>query len=88
MPCTSTRGRVAQPEPRAAPTTPADVASPSFPPSSCQVVVEGDPGDFFYIILDGEAVVYQNSLQGPHKVNHLFKADFFGERALLEDAPR
>jgi hypothetical protein len=32
--------------------------------------------------------VYQNSMQGPHKVNHLFKADFFGERALLEDAPR
>lgn len=28
------------------------------------------------------------ALQGPRKVNHLFKADFFGERALLEDAPR
>lgn len=53
-----------------------------------EVVVEGDPGDFFYIILDGEAVVYQNTVQGPRKVNHLFKADFFGERALLEDAPR
>ncbi|KAI8465523.1 MAG: cyclic nucleotide dependent protein kinase [Monoraphidium minutum] len=53
-----------------------------------EVVIEGDPGDFFYIILDGEAVVYQNTLQGPRKVNHLFKADFFGERALLEDAPR
>ncbi|GBF87745.1 cyclic nucleotide dependent kinase [Raphidocelis subcapitata] len=53
-----------------------------------EVVVEGDPGDFFYIILDGEAVVYQNTPSGPHKVNHLFKADFFGERALLEDAPR
>lgn len=53
-----------------------------------EVVVEGDPGDFFYIILEGEAVVYQNTLQGPRKVNHLFKADFFGERALLEDAPR
>ena len=55
---------------------------------AAQVVVEGDPGDFFYIILDGEAVVYQNTLQGPRKVNHLFRSDFFGERALLEDAPR
>jgi hypothetical protein len=32
-------------------------------PWCAQVVVEGDPGDFFYIILDGEAVVYQNTLQ-------------------------
>lgn len=51
-------------------------------------MVEGDTGDYFYIILDGEAVVYQNTMQGPAKVNHLFKADFFGERALLEDTPR
>lgn len=50
---------------------------------------EGEQGDYFYIIKDGEAVVTQT---GPdhrqHKVNHLFRADFFGERALLVQEPR
>lgn len=50
--------------------------------------MQGDPGDLFYIIKEGEAVVYQSSAQGNRKVNHLFKADFFGERALLCDEPR
>uniref|UniRef100_A0A7S0V7R7 cGMP-dependent protein kinase n=1 Tax=Polytomella parva TaxID=51329 RepID=A0A7S0V7R7_9CHLO len=53
-----------------------------------KVIVEGDKGDFFYIIKEGEAIVLQNGPQGPRKVNHLFKADFFGERALLSDEPR
>lgn len=52
------------------------------------VIKQGAPGDFFYIIKEGEAVVYQNSQKGLCKVNHLFKADFFGERALLCDEPR
>lgn len=50
--------------------------------------MQGDPGDLFYIIKEGEAVVYQFTPQGTRKVNHLFKADFFGERALLCDEPR
>ena len=50
--------------------------------------MQGDPGDLFYIIKEGEAVVYQSTPQGTRKVNHLFKADFFGERALLCDEPR
>ncbi len=49
---------------------------------------QGDPGDLFYIIKDGEAVVYQKTEQGEKKVNHLFKSDFFGERALLSNEPR
>ena len=53
-----------------------------------QVITEGDKGDLFYIIKDGEALVLQNTAQGQRKVNHLFKADFFGERALLCDEPR
>ena len=53
-----------------------------------QVITEGDKGDLFYIIKDGEAIVLQNTAQGQRKVNHLFKADFFGERALLCDEPR
>ncbi|GFR45931.1 hypothetical protein Agub_g7393 [Astrephomene gubernaculifera] len=53
-----------------------------------KVIVEGDKGDLFYIVKDGEAIVYQNTPGGQRKVNHLFKADFFGERALLTDEPR
>ena len=50
--------------------------------------LQGDPGDLFYIIKEGEAVVYQDGENGRRKVNQLFKADFFGERALLSDEPR
>lgn len=53
-----------------------------------KAIVEGDQGDLFYIVKDGEAIVYQNTQNGQRKVNHLFKADFFGERALLKDEPR
>jgi cGMP-dependent protein kinase 2 len=53
------------------------------------VVVEGDPGDYFYIIKEGEAVVFQSGPGGQQrKVNHLFRSDFFGERALLVQEPR
>lgn len=45
-------------------------------------------GDLFYIIKEGEAVVYQDTDHGKRKVNQLFKADFFGEKALLSDEPR
>ncbi len=38
----------------------------------------------FYIIKSGEAGV----TQGGKEVNRLFKADFFGERALLANEPR
>lgn len=50
--------------------------------------VQGETGDAFFIIKQGEAVVYQETEQGLRKVNHLFKADFFGERSLLRDEPR
>ena len=50
--------------------------------------LQGDPGSIFYINKEGEAVVMQATPQGQKKVNHLFKADFFGERALLSDEPR
>lgn len=51
--------------------------------------LQGEPGDLFYIIKEGEAVVYQDSGAGSRKrINQLFKADFFGEAALLSDEPR
>eukprot|EP00798_Chlamydomonas_sp_ICE-L_P031872 gene31872-7080_t len=48
------------------------------------IITEGETGDKFYIIKEGEAVVYA----GGKEVNRLFKADFFGEQALLKDEPR
>ena len=50
--------------------------------------MQGDIGDQFYIIKEGEAVVTQNTEEGSKRINMLFKADFFGERALLTDEPR
>jgi CRP-like cAMP-binding protein len=53
-----------------------------------RVVQQGDPGDLFYIIKEGEAVVYQDTPRGTRLVNRLFKSDFFGEQALLRREPR
>ena len=52
------------------------------------VVPQGDIGDQFYIIKEGEAVVTQKAPEGDKRINMLFKADFFGERALLTEEPR
>lgn len=41
-------------------------------------------GSRFYIIKEGEAIVTKDGKE----VNRLFRADFFGERALLRDEPR
>lgn len=56
--------------------------------ASSRPLVQGDPGDLFYIIKEGEAVVFQDSGGTRKRVNQLFKADFFGEGALLSDEPR
>lgn len=53
-----------------------------------RVVQQGDPGDLFYIIKEGEAVVHQDTARGTRLVNRLFKSDFFGEQALLRREPR
>lgn len=48
------------------------------------VVREGDPGDGFYVVLDGRA-----RLEAPGQpVQRLFPGSSFGELALLDDAPR
>ncbi|GIL65139.1 hypothetical protein Vafri_18948 [Volvox africanus] len=52
--------------------------------AGARVIVEGDVGDKFYIIKEGEAQV----VQGEKEVNRLFRSDFFGEQALLQDEPR
>jgi len=54
------------------------------------VVEQGQPGDEFFIIVEGEADVLQKrSDDAPFEnVGHLGPSDYFGEIALLLDRPR
>ncbi|KAF3920899.1 hypothetical protein ABW21_db0207791 [Orbilia brochopaga] len=53
-----------------------------------QVIIrEGDPGDNFYIIEQGTAEVKKRS-EGSKVLKSYTKGDYFGELALLNDAPR
>ncbi|KAK9447552.1 cyclic nucleotide-binding-like protein [Limtongia smithiae] len=49
------------------------------------IIKEGDVGDLFYLIEDGEAEVFKD---GQGKVNQFSKGAYFGELALLNDRPR
>ncbi|KAF4961993.1 hypothetical protein FSARC_9899 [Fusarium sarcochroum] len=50
------------------------------------IIKEGDPGHAFYLLESGEADAYIG--QSDNKVRHYKKGDYFGELALLNDAPR
>ncbi|KEY63803.1 hypothetical protein S7711_09513 [Stachybotrys chartarum IBT 7711] len=50
------------------------------------IIKEGDPGSSFYLLESGEADAYKGDTD--NKVLHYTKGDFFGELALLNDAPR
>ena len=50
------------------------------------IIREGDPGHSFYLLERGEADAYKGDTS--NKVLHYNKGDFFGELALLNDAPR
>lgn len=49
---------------------------------------QGDPGDEFYIIVEGSAIVTQTIDGSEVKVGELEKSDYFGEIALILDRPR
>jgi cAMP-dependent protein kinase regulator len=44
------------------------------------VMREGDPGEKFYLVLQGEAV----AMKGDHEVHEYQTNDFFGELALID----
>ena len=53
------------------------------------IIRQGDPGDKFYIIWQGHVEVSQVDEDGiSNVVNQLARGDYFGELALLSDAPR
>jgi cAMP-dependent protein kinase regulator len=52
------------------------------------IVKQGEPGDEFYIIVEGSAIVTQTIDNAEVKVGELEKSDYFGEIALLLDRPR
>jgi len=70
----------------------ADALEPCNFQSGEVIVKQGDPGDKFYIIVEGEVLVsHQTDLNDPsssHEVTRLHSGDYFGEIALLLDQPR
>lgn len=54
-----------------------------------EIVKQGDEGDRFYILEDGEAKAFIHGAKGEVEVKHYCKpGEYFGEVALITDAPR
>lgn len=52
------------------------------------VIRQGDPGDRMFLVIAGELEVTQQGSDGNRVLAHLGAGQYFGERALLRDAPR
>ncbi|KAI5860312.1 camp-dependent protein kinase regulatory subunit [Durotheca rogersii] len=55
-------------------------------PKGYKIIRQGDIGESFFLLEDGEADAYKDGR--PQSVKHYKKGDFFGELALLDDKPR
>lgn len=56
-----------------------------YPPGT-EIIREGDPGTDFFLLESGECDAFKTG--NPSSVKHYARGDFFGELALLNDAPR
>jgi len=65
----------------------ADALETKTYPAEAVIIQEGDPGDNFYIIEQGTAETKKRS-EGNKVLKTYTKGDYFGELALLNDAPR
>ena len=52
------------------------------------IVVQGDPGEAFFMVARGTADVYVDDGRAEKRVNSLKDGDYFGEFALLTEGPR
>jgi len=57
-------------------------------PAGRRVIVQGDPGDKFYLIVRGKVDVITSHNDGEQRIAVLQDGDYFGEIALLQDVPR
>lgn len=57
-------------------------------PENRRVVVQGDPGDKFFIIVHGTVEVVMDREGREEQITLLDEGDYFGELALLDGAPR
>ncbi len=53
-------------------------------PEGVDIVVQGAPAHAFYVVIDGSVLVHRDG----EEVARLGPGDWFGERGLLENAPR
>ncbi|XP_067671089.1 cAMP-dependent protein kinase regulatory subunit isoform X1 [Haliotis asinina] len=70
--------------------TVADALEPVMFEDGEEIVRQGEPGEDFFIILEGQAAVLQrrSDNEEPVEVGRLGTSDYFGEIALLLDRPR
>jgi CRP-like cAMP-binding protein len=67
----------------------ADALRPRAVPAGAAVVREGDLGDAFYILMEGEATVSRRAHDGEEQLLAVLRpGDYFGEIALLRQTPR
>lgn len=64
----------------------ADALETQSYPAGTTIIKEGDAGEAFYLLESGEAEAFKSGTENP--VKGYSKGDYFGELALLNDAPR